>query len=153
MKNIILLLSVFIMMAGCKDEFSNNADQLKYQYTWFFNNHCGGYLVAAVPNSFYSSERKVPYLWGVRFSTHYYVDSCGGVPNYSDSGVKSFFLEVRDLEDRLYFRTNHILDYWNGTSAMNAGGNVPGGLYLWKFRLEDLDGVIHEERGTVNVLY
>ncbi len=138
------------MIVGCKEEFDQQSP--KYQYLWPFTSNCGGYHVIAVPNTFSPNQDGINDTWYVGSSVHYYADSCNGSSTMQlPHEVKSFSLEVRDIHNELYFSTPNINAHWDGQKN-NTYLLASPGQYLWKFRLEDLDGVVHEEHGTLNVM-
>lgn len=144
-----LFLVELLLVSGCKKETQNG--QFNYKYTWLFNNKCGGQLTVEVPNSIYPFGRH--YEWEVAFSVLFNQDTCNGIPNEPDSAVKSFLVEVRDIHNKVFFTSTGMHSKWYAKDQTNNGGDLASGQYLWKFRIEDLDGVIHEEHGMVNVIY
>lgn len=147
----LLFLVELVVDTGCKKEPVKG--QFSYKYAWFFTNNCGGQLAVEVPNSFHPFSGRNYQDWEIAFSVLFSQDTCNGIPNQPDFAVKSFLVEVRDIHNIVYFSSTDIHSQWDGRNWMNNGAKVSQGQYLWKFRLVDIDGVIHEERGVVNVIY
>ena len=146
---LIAILLSWLLITGCKKEFDSQS--MKHQYNWGFNSSCGGSIIVDVPNTFDIYGGRGRHEWGVNAYTLFFNDSCQGVPIHITSAVKSFSLEVRDIQNDLYFSTTNINENWDG-HKITSGIQASPGQYLWKFHLEDLDGVVHVEHGTMNII-
>lgn len=149
----ILIILFSIMLFSCNKE---PVAQREYVYSYSFNNNCGGITWITVPNTFAPEQQYDGWFPSVIKLT---ADSICTV-NLPDSIRQKKYLtlqvEIRDLDNGIWYQYHSERDSsikkWNG-GLNNAGQSASPGIYYWRFSLQDLDGVTHEESGILHLLY